>query len=96
MKMVPYDAKKLNRYYKSCSNQEILEQFIDSDLDCVRIDDYPHKNAAICRNSLALSIKRFGFNITAIRRGNDVFLVKNKIANSASSVTKGGDSFEEH
>lgn len=78
MKLVPYEKKKLGNYYARTSNLKILEEFLDSGLDCAKLEDYPHKNAYSCSASLRKSIQRFGMKgITIMVRKNDVFLIKN-------------------
>lgn len=65
--------------YKPCSNQQLLEEFVDSGLECAKVEGWTTKNAANCATSLNTSRKRYhmgGFK--AISRGNDVFLIKTK------------------
>ncbi len=81
MKLTPYDINKLGgiRGYAKTNNLKVLEEFANSDSDCVKVEDYPHKTATGCYTALNKSIKTF--NMTGIRvcqRGQDVFLVKVK------------------
>lgn len=81
MKITPYDINKLgaiNGYVKS-NNLKILEEFANSNHECVKVEDYSHKTPTGCYTSLFKSIKTY--NMTGIRvciRGKDVFLVKVK------------------
>ena len=76
MKLVPYDATKVNAY-KPCKNQKLIQEFLDSNQKCVKIEDFPHKNATVCRSVIGNSIKRMGITnvIIATRRGM-VFLIR--------------------
>lgn len=81
MKITPYDINKLGtmKGYAKSDNLRLLEEFVNSDLDCVKIEDYPHKRAAGCYTSFYSAIKRY--NMTGVKvctRGEDVFLVKVK------------------
>ena len=78
MKLVPYDKAKLGYVsYGASKNFALLKEFMDSDLDCVEVEGYPHKDAASCQSSLYGSMKNFGFNnIKIVARGDRVFLVR--------------------
>lgn len=81
MKLVPYERKQLGRcagYYAPTKNLEILEEFINSGLDCAEIKNFPHKTANGCSTSIKNSIKRFGMNssVTTVIRNGRVFLIK--------------------
>lgn len=81
MKLTPYNISKLGeiRSYAKSNNLKMLEEFANSNYDCVKVEDYPHKTATGCYTSFCKSIKRF--NMTGIKvciRGGDVFLVKVK------------------
>lgn len=77
MKFVPYDRKKLGCYYSKTSNLKILESFLESGLDCAKLEGWPHSSAGSCSASLRKSIQRFGIKgvTTTIRKG-EVFLIK--------------------
>lgn len=86
MKLVPYDMQKSNlfsyRGYKRSNNLKILEEFIDSDLDCAKVEGFTQKNATTAAKSLNNSIKRYKFlNIHANARKNNLFLIKIKWCN---------------
>ena len=78
MTLIPYDKKKLGIIYNKTKNLELLEEFLNSDYDCVRVNGYTHKTADCCAKCLRGSIKRFGLKgISVITRKNEVFLIKN-------------------
>jgi hypothetical protein len=81
MKIVPFDKKDirdLNRF-KNTKNQKILQEFIDSGLDCVKVEDYTHKSASICCGVLRKSAERFHMNnIEILYRGDSVYLIRKK------------------
>ena len=79
MRLVAYDLKKLEGRYSMtrCSNQILIEEFLASDMECAKIEDFTQKNAMVCAISLNKSIERFNFGgVKAISRGNEVFLIK--------------------
>lgn len=78
MKLVPYDKTKLGgSFYKRTNNLKILEEFVDSDYDCVEVREYNHSKPAHCSSSLANTIKRFKMNnLRAILRDGHVYLIK--------------------
>ena len=61
MKLVPYDISKI-RYYRPCKLQVILNEFVNSGLDCVEVKDFTHKNAKSCANALNTSAKKSRMN----------------------------------
>lgn len=80
MTLVPYNKNDLNPVtYKRTSNLKIIDEFVHSELDCVRVDGYTHKSAIVCAQCLRVSVKRFGVpGIRVVQRKDDVFLVKVK------------------
>lgn len=77
MTLTPYDLRKLEGWYKVTSNEAIIKEFINSDYDCARVDNYPQRNANTCANSLREAVKRYHYNniIVTVRKG-EVFLIK--------------------
>lgn len=58
-------------------NYAILKEFLNSNDDCVKIEDWTHKNVNCCAVSMRTSIKHFYPNqIKVIQKGRDVYLVK--------------------
>lgn len=80
MKLVPYDRNKIwnvNGYYSKSANYRLLAEFINSDMDCAKVENYTHKTSASCAASLARSAKRFGFNNIKVRESKgEVYLIK--------------------
>ena len=79
MKLVPYDKTKLNmrRCYKPTRNYKFLMEFIESGLDCVRIEDYPHKSTDSAQASFVNSIKHFHMTqIRCIRCDGKLYLIR--------------------
>lgn len=79
MKLVPYDVKKLgNRSFKACRNQKIIQQFLDSGETCVKLEDFPHKSASVCRSVMRASIQRMKLDSTVkvVLRNGEVFLIR--------------------
>lgn len=76
MKLVPYEAKNI-KHYKSTKNLEILEEFIESDMSCAKLEGYTQKNAKNCQSSLLGAIKRFHIHgVKVLVRKEDVILLK--------------------
>lgn len=81
MKMIPYDVNKLGgkKWYARSDNFQTLMEFASGNLDCVKIEGYPQKNAAICCTSLRQSIKRYRIHgVQVIMRRDNVFLIKDR------------------
>ena len=79
MRLTPYDRKKFDkRIYKLCKNQKILNEFVESGLDCAKLEDYPHKDAHSCYSCLRVSAMnmRLGNVISIHVEGNDVYLLR--------------------
>ena len=84
MKLVPYDLEKIGYYgaYRKTRNLKILDEFVKSGHRCVKIEDYPQKDAKNCSRSLKASIRKFKLNgIKVSVRGQDVFLINTGIDN---------------
>ena len=83
MRAVPYDFKKIElkkSYFKKSELQKIIEEFLESGQDCVKIEDYNHKDATVCASSLNLAVKRYKMTgAKAISRNGEVFLVKTSL-----------------
>ena len=73
--------KKVGRIYKPCKNQKIIQEFLDSGEKCVKVEDYPHKDAGSCRGALALSAKRMGINnVIVVTRQGMVFMINTTLS----------------
>lgn len=78
MKLVPYEREKLEGLgYKPTKLLALLDEFVQSGLDCVKVEGWTHKTAASCASSLAVAIKRQNRSgIRAVLRNGEVFLIK--------------------
>ena len=80
MRAVPYDFKKIELkrgHYKKTEMQKILEEFLASGQDCVKIEDWTQKSAMCCAGVLNKSIERFKLTgARAISRNGEVFLIR--------------------
>ena len=78
MELIKCDKNSIVKiYYKKTKNQKLLEEFINSNMDCAEVKNFEQKNAKNCCCSLNISIKRFHITgIHAIQRKNRVFLIK--------------------
>lgn len=80
MKLVPYEVENIpgHSMYTKTKNLKLLEEFVNSGLDCAEVKDYTQKNATVCATSLAASIKNFRMTgVRVIQRKDRVFLIKN-------------------
>lgn len=79
MRLVPYDLKKIKKVngYRKSENQKIIEEFLASEHDCVKIEGWAQKTAVSCAGSLNKSIERYKMTgAKAISRDNEVFLIR--------------------
>lgn len=76
MKMTPYDKSKLSVRMPRSNNYGIIEEFVRSGYECVKLEGYTQRDATICALSLRASIKRYGFHVDVAKRGEDVYLIK--------------------
>jgi hypothetical protein len=78
MKLIPADINEVKRAYAHV--RKIIQEFHESDLDCVKVEDWTHKDAGSCAWSLNSSAKRGGYhNIKAAVRKGKVYLIKEEI-----------------
>ena len=74
MKLVAANKKDISPRSKW---MELLDEFAESDLDCVKVEGYTNKDANSCMASIYNTIKRnHKDKIKVITRDNEVFLVK--------------------
>lgn len=77
MKLIPVEKDLIDKGYRWSKNQKILQEFLDSGLDCARVDGYHHEDAKSCSGSLRQSVKRFHMNnIDVITHKNQVYLIR--------------------
>lgn len=72
------DAKMYSKgFYTKTKNFKIIEDFVNSGLNCAEVKEFTNKSSYGCATSLNVSIKRFKVaGIKAIVCKNRVFLVK--------------------
>lgn len=69
-------------YYKKSDNLALLEEFLNSNMDCAEVEGFTQKSASTCAASFNTSIKNYRFHgIKAISRRNKVYLVKTEAIN---------------
>lgn len=71
-------SEEMNRNYRTCKNQQILERFIFSGLDCMELKQHPYKNTQSARMALRTSAKRFGYSVIIMTRKGRIFLVRDE------------------
>lgn len=79
MNMVPVSKNEIMNLggYSKTKNLEFLEEFVRSDLDCVRVEGWTHASADGCAASFNSSIKNYRMNsLKAIVRNREVYLIK--------------------
>lgn len=80
MRMVECDIKDVvysKNGYKRTKNFEFIMKFLESGMDCVKVEEYTNKDAKSCASALNISIKKF--NLTgarAILSNGEVYLVR--------------------
>lgn len=77
MNLISWEKEKLRRVYKHCKNQVVLEEFLQSGLECVKVENFTHSTPYVCANALRTSALRLGMSqiIVAVRNG-EVFLIR--------------------
>lgn len=78
MKLVPCTEEELRWVRPKTDLWSVLNEFIESGHDVVEVKEFTNKNAESCSSSMSAAIKRYKFNCTVIKRGERVFLVRNK------------------
>ena len=80
MKLVPYDFEKLSCKMKRTKMLKVLDEFVKSGHQCVKLEGWTHKNVESLRGVINKSIARFGSNgIKVVIRKKEVFLVNENI-----------------
>ena len=80
MYMVPYNKNKIGALRGRSDNYSIIQEFLNSDNDCVEIMGYTNINAKSCTGSLNITIKRYRiFGVKSVMRKGKVYLIKTDI-----------------
>lgn len=58
--------------------QNLIKEFVDSDAKIAKVDfnEHDYKSPSVCRNCIAVSVKRSRRPVKVHQRGNDVYLTK--------------------
>lgn len=80
MKLVKRNLLEVDvKTFCTTKNQEILDEFVNSDMECAEVMGYTQKTAVSCAGSLTNSIKRFKYHgVKVISRKDKVYLIKVK------------------
>lgn len=81
MRLVAYDREKVKNIggYKMTPNMKIINEFAESNADCVKVEYWTQKHAWVTAQSLNNTMKRMKkTGMRAISRGNEVFMIKEK------------------
>ena len=78
MKLTSYDKNNFERkFYKKTNNMAIIEEFVNSEYDCVKVEGWTTQSADGCTTSLNNTIKRMNIGgIRAFTKRGEVFLIK--------------------
>lgn len=75
MILVPCKFENIKKTHANL--KEMLTDFINGDADCVKVENYHHKNATVAREVIYLAAKRhYKGQIKVIKRGDDIYLAK--------------------
>lgn len=75
MILVPCKFENIKR--PNARLKEMLTDFLNGDADCVKVENYPHKNARVAREVIYPAAKRhYKGQIKVIKRGDDIYLAK--------------------
>lgn len=80
MRLVKCNRSEIGKIYtiKKTERLMILEEFVNSEMDCAKLEGWTNHSASACAASMNQSIKRYNMSsIRACSRGNNVYLVKN-------------------
>lgn len=82
MKLIPYSIDKLNtkRSYTTSEIFDTLTEFLESGLECVKVEGWKQCSPSSCSSSFSVAIKRYRMNnIRCVVRDKQVFLVKTNV-----------------
>ncbi len=75
MILVPCKIEETKRGYSDLKG--LLKDFLEGDAECVKVKNYTHKSATVCRECLAAAVtKHCKGQIKVIKREDDIYLVK--------------------
>lgn len=77
MMLTPYSKKDLKIEKTYTDNMRLINEFLESGLDCAKVEGWTHKNPDYCSSSLNRTIKSNNKRgIRAIVRERRVYLIK--------------------
>lgn len=79
MRLTPYKKEKLHNIngFKKTEVHSIIDEFCESDLDCVKIEGWTHSCASSCMSSFSRAIIRYKKSgVRCLMRNGEVFLIK--------------------
>ena len=76
IRLVSAGRNELGLVYKKTKNQEVVEDFIKSGLDCVLVEGWTQKAAGGAAFAYNKAAKTMRVGVRAISRGNKVYLLK--------------------
>lgn len=79
MKLIPMKKSDIpgRNIYGLCKNQQVLNEFVASGHECVRVDGFENKSASAAANAMNNSAKRIGLlNVKAISRAGKLYLLR--------------------
>ena len=90
MKIVPIEKSEMTNVYRKTKNLKILDEFLESGYEAVRVIDDSNRGAHLLSRSLQQSIKWFGLSnrVIAIKRKDNVYLVKKKHLNISKELSR--------
>lgn len=75
MILVPCKIEEAKRGWTGLKG--LLKDFLEGDADCVRVENYTHKSATVCRECLYTAAQRhYKGQIKVAKCGNDIYLIK--------------------
>lgn len=80
MKLVKVDGnwRDLQKGYKDAKIQQLLKEFIDSDMDCAEVQDFTYANANSGAAAMRKSARRCGYHqISAGSRQGRLYIYRN-------------------
>jgi hypothetical protein len=79
MELIAYDKKKIKNIdgFRKSDILMAIEKFVESDMDCVKIEGWTHKHATSCMSSFRNAINRYKIGgVRVLVRNGEVFLIK--------------------
>jgi hypothetical protein len=77
-KLIPFDKKNIpgKGEYAKTKNYTILMEFIESGIECAKLEGWTHRDEHGAAASMNNSAKKFRLGVRAIARKGEVYLIK--------------------